>query len=183
MASFDYSDNIISTTDVLKKLRRKDKNTIDERLYIRSRLFDMLLGDWDRHGDQWRWAKSGESEGKDLYKPVPRDRDQVFSDFDGLFLGLVTRMIPGVRMMQNYTPEIRSLKWFNVEPFPLDMAVLNSHTLEDWKEEAEYIRTRISPEIVDEAFSYLPEELDPPRINPRRGMIKRLESRKRPGNW
>ncbi|SFW25330.1 Calcineurin-like phosphoesterase [Sinomicrobium oceani] len=169
VASFDYSDNIISTTDVLKKLRRKDKNTIDERLYIRSRLFDMLLGDWDRHGDQWRWAKSGESEGKDLYKPVPRDRDQVFSDFDGPFLGLVTRMIPGVRMMQNYTPEIRSLKWFNVEPFPLDMAVLNSHTLEDWKEEAEYIRTRISPEIVDEAFSYLPEELDP-------GIIRRVRS-------
>ncbi|RNL95258.1 phosphoesterase [Sinomicrobium pectinilyticum] len=160
VAGFGYSDKILSTTDMLKKLRRRDENTTDERLYIRSRLFDMLLGDWDRHGDQWRWAEAGEENGKMLYKPVPRDRDQVFSDFDGPFLKLVTRMIPGVRMMQNYTPEIRSLKWFNAEPFPLDMAVLNAHTLRDWQEEADYIMQHIDEETVERAFSYLPKELD-----------------------
>ncbi|WP_461533288.1 ShlB/FhaC/HecB family hemolysin secretion/activation protein [Sinomicrobium sp.] len=158
--SFAYSDKIISTTDMIKKLRRKDENEIDERLYIRSRLFDMLLGDWDRHGDQWRWAKSGEEDGKTLYKPIPRDRDQVFSDFDGPILGLVTRMVPATRLMQNYSPKIRDLKWFNFEPFPLDMAVLNDHNLKDWKEEAKYIYDRIDRDVVDRAFALLPPEMD-----------------------
>lgn len=158
--SFAHSDVIISTSDVLEELKRRDEATIDERLYIRSRLFDMLLGDWDRHADQWRWADMGKKDGKTLYKPIPRDRDQVFSNFDGPFLGLVTRMIPGVRMMQTYTPEIRSLKWFNVEPFPLDMAILNKHSLEDWQEEAAYISERIDEETVDKAFAHLPEEMD-----------------------
>ncbi|RAV28848.1 metallophosphoesterase [Sinomicrobium soli] len=160
LESFAYSDKIISTTDMVKKLRRKDENKIDERLYIRSRLFDMLLGDWDRHGDQWRWAEAGEEDGKTLYKPVPRDRDQVFSDFDGPVLGLLTRMIPATRLMQNYTPEIRSLKWFNFEPFPLDMAVLNDHSLKDWQEEARYIYERIDQEVINRAFALLPPEMD-----------------------
>ncbi|MBC9795174.1 metallophosphoesterase [Sinomicrobium weinanense] len=158
--SFANSDVIISTSDVLKELRRRDKNTIDERLYIRSRLFDMLLGDWDRHDDQWRWAETGKKDGKTLYKPIPRDRDQIFSSFDGPFLGLVTRMIPGVRMMQTYTPKIRSLKWFNFEPFPLDMAILNDHSLKDWQEEAAYISENINEKTVDRAFARLPEEMD-----------------------
>jgi hypothetical protein len=29
----------------------------DEDEYIKARLFDMLIGDWDRHYDQWRWAE------------------------------------------------------------------------------------------------------------------------------
>ena len=56
------------------------------------RLFDMLLGDWDRHQDQWRWAAFKE-DGVTTYRPVPRDRDQAFSIMnDGFVLGLATVM-------------------------------------------------------------------------------------------
>jgi hypothetical protein len=33
------------------------KSMFDEDEYIKARLFDMLIGDWDRHYDQWRWAE------------------------------------------------------------------------------------------------------------------------------
>jgi hypothetical protein len=34
----------------------------------------MLIGDWDRHYDQWRWAEY--KKGQVIYRPIPRDRDQ-----------------------------------------------------------------------------------------------------------
>jgi hypothetical protein len=36
----------------------------------------MLIGDWDRHYDQWRWAEY-KKKGQVIYRPIPRDRDQV----------------------------------------------------------------------------------------------------------
>jgi hypothetical protein len=57
--SIDNAGKIVdftSTEDVLEKLRSTDKYSIDKPQYIRSRIFDMLIGDWDRHDGQWRWA-------------------------------------------------------------------------------------------------------------------------------
>ena len=47
----------------------------------------MLIGDWDRHQDQWRWIEFKEN-GKKVYRPMPRDRDQAFSIMsDGFSIG------------------------------------------------------------------------------------------------
>ncbi len=86
VASLGNTEKIESTTDLLDKLRRKDKIKINEPLYIRTRLFDNIIGDWDRHADQWRWAVNKQADGVDLYEPIPRDRDQAFSDFDGFII-------------------------------------------------------------------------------------------------
>ena len=48
---------------------------VDARAYLRARLIDHLIGDWDRHRDQWRWVKLP---GNPLWQPIPEDRDQAF---------------------------------------------------------------------------------------------------------
>lgn len=53
------------------------KHNVDQQAALRARLFDMWLGDWDRHDDQFRWASFKEN-GVTVYKPIPRDRDQIF---------------------------------------------------------------------------------------------------------
>jgi hypothetical protein len=35
----------------------------------------MLLGDWDRHEDQWRWSEFEKENGEHYFRPIPRDRD------------------------------------------------------------------------------------------------------------
>jgi hypothetical protein len=32
---------------------------VDARSYLKGRLFDMFLGDWDRHQSQWEWVRRG----------------------------------------------------------------------------------------------------------------------------
>jgi len=53
----------------------------DSRAFLRARLLDILIGDWDRHYGQWRWARIPNEA---LLTPIPEDRDQAFSRYDGL---------------------------------------------------------------------------------------------------
>ncbi|WP_196889600.1 metallophosphoesterase [Aureivirga sp. CE67] len=158
VATFGGTDKIISTDDLLKNLQKSDNYKVDEPTYIKARLFDMLLGDWDRHEDQWRWAefKIGKQR---LYKAIPRDRDQVFSKFDGVLVGAVTRLVPALRMMQSYDEELRNVKWFNYEPFPLDKALILQSDWDVWEAQAKHIQDNLTDEVIEKAFKNLPENL------------------------
>lgn len=74
---FGNSGKIVNTTKVLEKLQKDNDNQVDQEFVLRSRIFDLWIGDWDRHDDQWRWATL-ESKKSERYRPIPRDRDQAF---------------------------------------------------------------------------------------------------------
>ena len=161
LESFGYSNTLISTDDLLKNLRKNDTHYVDERAYVRARLFDMLIGDWDRHEDQWRWAVFKDKNGNDMYRPVPRDRDQAFSIMaDGFLLNIATTLVPALRLMQSYDEELRSPKWFNLEPYPLDMALINNADRALWEAQAKHIQQNLTDSIIDKAFTYFPEEVN-----------------------
>lgn len=90
---FNYADDIESTDDLLEKRREDEENVVDESAYIRARMFDMLIGDWDRDNDQWKWAEYKDKNGKHVFVPIPRDRDQVFTNFDGSVLDVVRTLL------------------------------------------------------------------------------------------
>lgn len=151
--------NFESTTDVLEKLIEDEKYTIDQKAYIRARIFDMLIGDWDRHQDQWRWAEYKISEDDIRFIPIPRDRDAAFSKFDGIAIPLIKLFLPDVRFWQSYAPDIKDIKWFNGEGNNLDRAFLNKYDTSVWVEEAKYIQNNLTDEIIEEAFKRLPKEV------------------------
>jgi len=171
VASFGYSNEIISTDDLLKKLRKTDNNILDEDAYIRARLFDMLIGDWDRHEDQWRWAEFEEGK-KTIYKPVPRDRDQAFSKNDGFVLGFLTRAIPALKSMQVYNEEIRNVKWFNSAAYPVDMALLKTSTYKNWENQVNYIQQNLTSEVIENAFQNIPNEVNDETITEIKANLK-----------
>ncbi|PTM11954.1 MAG: phosphoesterase [Bacteroidetes bacterium] len=163
--SFGNSNELISTTDFLKALNKDEDIVLDEASYIRARLFDMLIGDWDRHEDQWRWAKFEEG-GKTVYRPVPRDRDQAFSVMsDGSLLGFATKAVPSLRLMRSYDEELKSTKWFNLEPYPLDMALINEADKSVWDAQVKQIVDNMSDETINEAFSHFPKEVMDETVN------------------
>ncbi|MEM9142805.1 MAG: metallophosphoesterase [Bacteroidota bacterium] len=163
LASFGFANELKSTDAMLEDLRDDEKYSVDKEMYLRARLFDMVIGDWDRHVDQWRWAEFKDKDSKKvLYRPIPRDRDQPFSIMgDGLFMELATRIIPSLRLMEGFKEEIRSVKGFNSSPktFVLDMAVLTETNLEQWLEQARSIKQNLTPEVVERAFKGFPEEV------------------------
>lgn len=160
LPSFGKPDKIVGTDDVLQNIVKDEKYKVDEQSYIRARLFDMLIGDWDRHYDQWRWGEY-KNKGKVTYKPIPRDRDQAFSKYDGTLLWIILNM-PALRHMQSFKEDIRNVKWFNMEAYPLDLAFIRDADLKLWKEQAEYIRKNMSDTEIDRAFAKLPKEVQDP---------------------
>ncbi|WP_026977025.1 metallophosphoesterase [Flavobacterium tegetincola] len=155
--SFGSPENIVSTDDVLANLIKDEKYEIDEASYIRARLFDMLIGDWDRHSDQWRWGEFRKNE-KVIYKPIPRDRDQAFPKYGGVALTIVLTA-PELRHMQEFASDIRNVKWFNMEPYPMDLKFLKTADAKVWKEQADFIKLNLTDAVIDTAFDVLPEEV------------------------
>ncbi|MES2239915.1 MAG: metallophosphoesterase [Bacteroidota bacterium] len=157
LLSFGKSEAIIGTDELLENLHKDEKYTVDENEYIKARLFDMLLGDWDRHYDQWRWAEYKVGN-KIIYKPIPRDRDQAFSKYDGALLSILMN-IPALRHMQSFKKDIDNVKWFNREAYALDLAFLKNATEKDWIAQAQFIQENLSDESIDRAFDNLPKEV------------------------
>ena len=146
---------------MLEDLRDDEQYEVDKDLYLRARLFDMVLGDWDRHVDQWRWAEFKEKD-KTIYRPVPRDRDQVFSKMgDGALMNLATRIIPGLRLMEGFNDEIRSVKGFNSSPmtYVLDLTLLGETEKSQWLAQAKYLQDNLKSSDIDEAFKSFPVEV------------------------
>ncbi len=159
LKSFGYANEIKSTTDLIKRLRKDEKYVVDEEMYLRARLFDMAIGDWDRHIDQWRWAEFKEAN-KVVYRPIPRDRDQVFSNMgDGALLNIATRIIPPLRLMEGFNEVIRSVNGFNSSPFSLDMMLLNETTKQQWEAEAVFLQKNLTDEVIENAFKAFPKEV------------------------
>ena len=175
-ASFGFSNKLLSTDDFLKKIKKDEDHVLDEAAYIRARLFDMLIGDWDRHEDQWRWASFKEN-GKTIYRPIPRDRDQAFSIMaDGALLSFATSIIPGLRLMKSYEEDLKSPKWFNLEPYPLDMALINESNRDVWDAQVKHITDNLTNTVIDEAFTYFPEEVQGEAIQE---IKRKLQGRRR----
>jgi hypothetical protein len=155
--SFGYSDKIISTPSVLEDLIEHPSRYVDKNHVVRSRLFDILIGDWDRHDDQWRWARFEDSDDRKYYRPIPRDRDQAFFWSDGWLLKVATRRW-GMPKFQGFHHEIRDVAGMNFNARYFDRTFTTEATLEDWLNEARILQKRITDTDIEQAVRDLPPE-------------------------
>src|SRR5436309_464845 len=49
--------DLAGTKKLFEYLERDARNRVDSRAFLAARLMDVFIGDWDRHQDQWRWAR------------------------------------------------------------------------------------------------------------------------------
>ena len=101
--------NTISTASVFNNMVNENNNRPNQPAVLKARLLDMLIGDWDRHFDQWKWFD--EDTGKAvLYNPIPKDRDQALFYSDGLLTKLITgRVMPFLKGFRYDLPHINWL--------------------------------------------------------------------------
>ncbi len=150
--------DIVSTSGMFERLRRDEKYALNEEAYVRARIFDMLVGDWDRHQDQWRWAEIEDEEGNRTFEPIPRDRDQVFSNYDGAFFGTLRALAGFSKQFGVYGEDIEDVKWFNIAAIGLDRELTQNVGKDTWLEQAKFIQENLSDEVIREAFETLPPE-------------------------
>tara|TARA_R110001583_G_scaffold50577_1_gene157857 strand:- start:49150 stop:52890 length:3741 start_codon:yes stop_codon:yes gene_type:complete len=145
-----------STTDMLEKIKSDESYSVDERGLIRARIFDMLIGDWDRHQDQWRWVEYESPDGEKEFMPIPRDRDNAFPKFDGKVIPFIQWFVPNARNWETFDGDVDNVKWLNLSGNRLDRTLLTSYGPDVWIEEAKAIQRGMTPEVIEKAFKRLP---------------------------
>jgi len=169
---FGNSENIVGYVDLLEILRTGKKHFVDQEWTLKSRLFDLLIHDWDRHDDQWRWATFDTEEGT-LYRPIPRDRDQAFYKFRGVLPSLVaTFLVKKFKGMKHEVKDVKNLS-FNAQHF--DRHFLNQLEWSDWETAIAEMQANMSDDAIDAALALLPKEV---RAGHAEEVAEKLKSRR-----
>jgi hypothetical protein len=113
---------------------------------------DLLMGDWDRHRRQWRWARIP---GKSRYVPLPEDRDQAFARYEGVILALGRDRDPRFTNFGDDYPGVGGLTYNGREQ---DRQLLAGLAREQFKEAAADLKARLTDEAIESAVKRLPPE-------------------------
>ncbi len=156
-ARFGFSENIVGTAKMFEKTREDNDERVDERAFARARLFDMVIGDWDRHDEQWRWAEFDTEHGT-RFVAVPKDRDFAFVKFDGVLNRLGRLVGPMVlRRLGDFDDDISDVLGLNWQGSILDRRFTPSLDREDWIEIADSLKNALTDEVIDEAVRIWPD--------------------------
>lgn len=152
---FDYALKFYDTDEMLVESREKNI-PIDTLLYLRCRLFDMLINDWDRHEGQWEWALIKDSN-KLQIKPVPKDRDMAFYNFKGGLLSSLTLLLNN--KFQSFTKEIENVEALSKNSMPLDRILLKDVDSSIFINIASELQKQLSDSIIMKAVKNYPPEI------------------------
>jgi hypothetical protein len=140
------------TVEVLDSLRASGGRDFDGRAYLRDRLFDAYVGQWDIEPEQWRWTRDTAT---GRWTPEPRTRDYAFAKFDGLLARLAGFYYSGlVNFGTSYQGQL------GVTPYQrqLDRQLLALVDRAAWDSVAAAMQAALSDSIIDAAVATLPPE-------------------------
>ena len=148
---FADADEMKDTEELLEALRADPAARLADEELLAVRLMDIYLGDWDRHEDQYEWARFGRT-----WRAVPRDRDYVFVDYDGLLLDVARSFLEkAVRFRPAYGRNVYGL----IEQGQyLDRRLLGELDRADWDSVAAALRARLTDALIDDAVRMMPAE-------------------------
>jgi hypothetical protein len=152
--NFAGADKIVNTFKLYEKLQEDNDEQVDAVEFLKARLFDVFIGDRDRHAGQWNWA--GYKEGKKrIWKPIPKDRDFAFPLYDGLFPRIMTVAITSMVHFDYDMPAMLDITW---EGRHLDRRLLSSLDKPVWDSVAAFMQSKFTDEVIENAVRQMSEE-------------------------
>ena len=145
-----------STINMLKDLEESNNNRIDGEEFLRARMLDLLIGDWDRHEDQWRWTAVKDGKNK-TYTAVPRDRDQVFHVNEGVFPSIAA--LPWIDpILGNFNDTINHVKYGLFKTYFIQKYPDFQFTYEHWMKVVNEFTKAETDQVLEASLKCLPVE-------------------------
>ncbi len=154
---FMGADDITRSMGLFRKLYKDNDYYVNAEAFGEARVFDMLIGDWGRHEDNWKWAGYN-SGNKRVYYPIPRDRDHAFSRWNGLFPYLADREW-AMPMVENFDYDFHDIKSLTWPARHLDRLLLSELDRNDWNRISLKMQKTMNDDVIDSAISRLPSEV------------------------
>ncbi|QIX59678.1 hypothetical protein HER32_00100 [Hymenobacter sp. BT18] len=148
------AQDLEESEDVLAERYASPKSVLDEAAFLRARLLDVWLGDWDRHEGQWSWAAFKQADGRTTWRPIPQDRDQVFFRFDdGILSWVVSKAVAKFR---TFGPKFQSIEGYTRNAQFIDERALSGQTHQQYQATALDLQRRLTDAVIDSAVRRLP---------------------------
>lgn len=173
-------NRIVDTEKVYEELKKDSRNKVDQISYLKVRLFDFIIGDWDKEESHWKWAVFDKKE-ETVFRPISGNRDQAFTKFDGLLPSLMKNLIPNI---QNFESTIKDPAKLSNAARNLDRNFLNELSIEDWQKTADEIIRELNDDLIKKAVKQMPPEafqlsgaeITNKLISRKNGLLKTAES-------
>ena len=152
--AFAGAEKIIGSDTLLERLNTDAKTRVDARQLLTARLVDLLLGDNDRHPDQWDWARFSKDDNA-AWEPIATDRDKVFVNYEGLLPNIARFAVPSLVKFSATYPDPSALS-ANATEF--DRRLLQTLGKATWDSIATSLMQRITDPVIDNAVAQMPPE-------------------------
>ena len=150
-AGFHGATEILSTAKLWERWK-KGEARVDARSLLRARIFDLFLGDWDRHNGQWRFMRLP---GRDGLVAFPEDRDQAFSNYSGALMASVRPAVPRLIAWRDDYANLRGLVFQGRE---VDDWLINGLERAAFEETARDVQGGLTNAVIEDAVHRLPPE-------------------------
>lgn len=154
-ASWDGSDTKSTITVFNNIIEDNDKRVVQNEV-LKARLLDILVADWDRHLDQYKWGVRDTGEGK-LYYPIPKDRDQAFFRSEGWLVDYVSKKrLPFLKGLRYKIPDVIHLTAVSKD---FDRLFLNDIDRKEWDSVTSVFRKQLPDTAIFNAVKKMPPEI------------------------
>ena len=146
-------DSGLTTIMMLKKLKQNKGYYVDEKEYLKARLVDWLVADWDRHTGQFRWTEKRTDSGV-AFLVVPRDHDQAFYRSNGLLAKVV-----GMRHLNMFNSSGGGIEALSEKTRELDKQFTDQLKREDWEMIIKQFQNNVTDSVIEAAIKKQPKEI------------------------
>jgi hypothetical protein len=154
-APFEGAVRVIGHERLTERVDESPRDRVDARAFLTARIVDVFLGDWDRHRRQWRWATYDDGDERS-WIPIPTDRDQAFSKFDGIIPRVLSLYQPQFVRFEATYPSIDRLHW---NGRALDRRFLSELDRPVWDSIAASVQASLTNAVIEDAVGHLPAEI------------------------
>ena len=146
--------DIDETEEVIARTTEKNSHLVMQEKVLKSRLMDMLVGDWDRHEGQWTWSEK-DSAGTRWFHVIPKDRDNALFYSNGL-LPKITQLF-FMPHLSGFKKKSSGLKKLNAKALEFDRQFLNSLDREEWTRAIINMQQQLTDSVIEASVRAIPE--------------------------
>lgn len=166
---FEDVEKMAEGDEMDKLTEASPQDRVDARMMLKWRLFDMFVGDWDRHIGQWDWIRV---KGQEKWQPIATDRDQAFAKFDGLVLWAARTREP---RFVNFEGDYPPAEGLGFNPRFVDRRYLAELDRPVYREVAAELQRSLTDAAIEAAARRMPEPYY--RLNGQ-SLVSKLKSRR-----
>lgn len=142
------------TDEVKDKITQENEHLVLQKKVLKARLLDMLVGDWDRHADQWRWDEIDSAQ-TEYYYAIPRDRDNALFHSGGLLPAIAK--ISFMTHISGFKEKSTGLVKLNRKSHSFDKIFLNELTSAEWEQIITEFVQELDDKVIEASVKKLPE--------------------------